>query len=323
MISLQNASRHVTNKLASSSRHKGVKNRTKAPRLKAVAPLLHRIIFGKERWFRSEAALNRHNLQERFLKEIVQQNQFEAVLDVNPALRFRTHSDPSFTTRRYAKDPGAMISTHEKSETLLCASAKSRLTEQGQLQPVGKLPDEVWTEDYPHCIANLGYAHVYEQNKIKESVQIPEGSTAEEKEQLKLNLIRKIEERLHTGSPITSTTTISLIDDYLKTWGAKDECIQIDAHKTNIVAPSYVAAMILFAASNKNIDEPKEYNWRKEYRESNGSDMSKMRKLLIQHGIEPEGKWTNRDRCAYYALVAAEHMLIGTTPVDTARIVKI
>ena len=322
MKSLQHAGRTVKNKPVSSYRNKGVKNRTLAPRLKEVAPSVHQLIFGKDKWFANQAALNRHNLRQRFLGEIVQQNQFEAILDVNPAKRFSHHSAPSFTTRRYAKRPCTMITTREQSDSLLSASAKSRLTEQGHLHPVGKLPDTIWTEDHPSSLANLGYVHVYELNKVKDSVPIPEGSSPENKAQLKLDLISKVEEKLHTGSPITSTTTNSLIDDYLKTWGDKDEHIKIDAHKTNIVSPSYVAAMILFAADHEKINAPTRNNWRKEYPESFGPDTEKMEKLLIQHGIDPNGKWTNRERCAYYALVAAEHMLIGTTPANTARIVK-
>jgi len=322
MKSLQHHTRTVKNKPVSSYRSKGVKNRTLAPRLKEAAPSIHRVIFGKDLWFPSQAALNRHNLRQRFLGEAVQQNQFEAILDANPANRFRNHSDPSFKTRRYATSPGVMISTREQSDSVLSAAAKSRLTEQGQLHPVGKLPHDVWTEDYPHSLANLGYAHVYELNKVKDSVAIPAGSTAEDKEQLRLDLISKVEQKLHTGSPITSTTINSLIDDYLKTWGVKGECIEIDAHQTNIVSPSYVASLIMYAASNEKIDAPTKNNWRKEYPESLGPDMKKMEKLLIQHGIDPDGKWTNRERCAYYALVAGEHMLIGTTPVNTARLVK-
>lgn len=329
MKPLQSVSRSVRSKPVRSNRIKGVKNKTLAPRLKEYAPSFHRILFGKDQWFPNQAALNRHNLQQRFLGEMVQQNQFESILDANPANRFRNHSDPGFTTRRYARDPEIMVTVrHEPDEKnsdrlIVSASAKSRLTEQGHLQPVGTLPTAVWTDDHPHQLANLGYAHVYETNKVKESISVKNGVTNEEIAQLKNELVNKIEARLSSGSPITSTTVHSLIDDYLKTWGPADQYIEIDAHKTNIISPSYLAALILFAASNDKIDAPGKNDWRTQYPEKMAPDTKKMEKLLIQHGIDPDGQWTKRERCAYFALVAAEHMLIGATPADAARIINL
>lgn len=323
MRALQHSRRIDKSKLIRSSKCKGVKEKTLAPLLKTIAPAIHRLIFGKERWFRNEAELNRHTLQQRFLGEIVQQNQFESIFDINPANRFRLHSCPTYTTRRYARNPGEMISVSEKPDSVLVASAKSYLTENGQLVPVGNLSLSVWTDDFPHCLANLSHAHINERNKIRGSVQLPDGATDAEKKRLRLDLLSKLEGKLPNGSPITSTTAgNSLIDKYLKTWGDKDEYIEIDVAKTNSFSSSYVAAMILFAAKNDDINVPKKNNWRKEYRESNGDDMQKMAKLLIKHGIDPDGKWTDRERSVYYALVANEHMLIGTTPACTARIVK-
>ena len=273
--------------------------------------------------------MHRHNLKQRFLGEVVQQNQFESILDANPAKRFCHHSAPQFTTRRYAKNPKLMLTINEKVDekntdiTIISASAKSQLTEQGQLKAVGALPSEVWTDTMPHCLANLGYAHVNETNKIKESASAQKGITDEKLDRLKMDLISKVEEKLYSGSPLTSTTVNSLIDDYLKTWGPNDEYIEIDAHKTNIVSPSYMAALILFAAHNDKIDAPAKNDWRTAYPENMAPDAAKMEKLLIQHGIDPNGEWTKRDRCAYFVLAAAEYMLIGATKTDVARIVNL
>lgn len=329
MRSLPNSSRAVANKPVRSSRYKGIKQNTRAPLLKTVAPALHRIIFGKDKPFRNEAALNRYILKERFLGELVQQNQFESLFDINPANRFRHHSSPTYTTRRYARNPGVMISVIEKPGSVLAASAKSCLTEKGQLLPVGYLPESVWTDDYPHSLAYLSYEHLNEKNKIKASVQLPEGATDEEKASSKLDLISEMKGKLCNGSPITSTTTgNSLIENNLNTWGENNEYIEIDAHKANSVSSSYIAALILFAAKsddakkNNDINKRKENNWRNHYLESNGTDMPKMATLLRQHGVDPDGKWTKRESSVYYALVADEHMLIGATPVGSARIVK-
>lgn len=329
MKSLQTVNRTTRYKPSSSSRNSGVKDQTRAPRLKEIAPSVHRIIFGKGIWFQNKAALNRHKLQQRFLAELVQQNQFESILDANPANRFCNHSEPGFTTRRYAKELEIMLTVKQQTDEkcpdhiIMSASAKSHLTEQGQLQAVGALPSAVWTEDYPHQLANLGYAHVYETNKVKESVVVKNGLTEEEIGQLKTELISKTAARLQSGSPMTSTTVNSLIDDYLKTWGLADQYIEIDAHKTNIISPSYVAALILFAAHNDKIDAPAKNDWRTHYPEKLAPDTRQMEKLLIQHGIDPNGKWTKRERCAYFALVAAEHMLVGATAADTARIINL
>ncbi len=329
MRSLQHSSRSANSKPVRSSTYKGVKQKTQAPLLKAVAPTLHQIIFGKEQWFPNEAALNRHKLKERFLGEVVQQNQFESIFDINPANRFRHHSSPTYTTRRYARNPGDMISVIEKPDSVLAASAKSCLTQKGHLLPVGNLPESVWTEDYPRSLAYLSYEHLNEKNKVKATGKLPESATDEEKARSKLDLMSKLEEELCSGSPITSTTTgNSLIEDNLKTWGENDEYIEVDAHSTNSVSSSYIAAMVLFAATsddtqkNNDINKPKENKWRKHFQESNGTDMPKMANLLLQHGVDPNGKWTDRERSVYYALVADEHMLIGTTPAGTARIVN-
>lgn len=329
MKPLQYVSRSVRSKPVRSNRIKGVKNKTLAPRLKAYAPSFHRILFGEDKCFPNQAALNRHNLKQRFLGELVQQNQFESILDANPANRFSNHSDPDFTTRRYAKNPEIMVTTRhgpdekDSDRIIVSASAKSYLTEQGHLQAVGALPTAVWMDDHPHQLANLAYAHVYETNKVKESMSVNNGVTHEEIVQLKLDLISQLEARLHTGSPMTSTTAFSLIDDYLKTWGPADQYIEIDVHKTNIISPSYLAALILFAAHHDKIDVQAKNDWRTQYPKEVAPDSKKMEKLLIQHGIDPDGPWTKRDRCAYFALVAAEHMLVGATPANAARIVNL
>lgn len=329
MRPLPNFSRAANNKPVRPSRYKGLKQKTRAPLLKTIAPGVHRFIFGREKPFRNEAALNRYILKERFLGEIVQQNQFESIFDINPANRFRNHSSPTYTTRRYARNPGDMISVIEKPGSVLAASAKSCLTEKGQLLPVGNLPESVWTDDYPNSLAYLSYEHLNEKNKVKASVQLAEGATDEEKAASRLDLISKLEGELCNGSPITSTTTgNSLIENNLKTWGENDEYIEIDAHETNVISSKYIAALVLFAAKhddakkNNDINKRKENNWRKHYLESNGTDMPTMANLLRQHGVDPDGKWTKRESSVYYALVADEHMLIGATPAGTARIVN-
>lgn len=328
MRPIPNFSRAYRNKQVR-SRYKGLKQNPRAPLLKTVAPAVHRIIFGKNKLFRNEAALNRYKLKERFLGELVQQNQFESILDINPANRFQNHSSPIYTTRRYDGKPGDMISITEKPGSVIAATAKSCLTEKGQLLSVGNLPESVWTDDFPQSLAYLAYEHLNEMNKVKANAQLPEGATDEEKVGSKLDLIRKIEGELCNGSPITSTTTgNSLIENNLKTWGENNEYIEIDAHKTNVVSSQYIAAIVLFAAKNddtkknNDINKHKENNWRKRYLESNGTDMPKMANLLRQHGVDPDGKWTKRESSVYYALVADEHMLIGATPAGTARIVK-
>jgi hypothetical protein len=206
---------------------------------------------------------------------------------------------------------------------IVTASAKSCLTRQGHLQAVGVLPADIWTDDFPDQLANLGYAHINETNKVRESVSIKNDLADEELAQLKIDLISNVETKLRSGSPMTSTTAASLIDDYLKTWGPTYEYIAVDAHKTNIISPSYIAALILFAAEGDELKAPAKNDWRTQYPEKMAPDKMKMKKLLIQHGIDPDGKWTKRERGAFYALVAAEHMLIGTTPPNVARIVNV
>lgn len=251
MRPLPNFSRAANNKPVRPSRYKGLKQKTRAPLLKTIAPGVHRFIFGREKPFRNEAALNRYILKERFLGEVVQQNQFESIFDINPANRFRNHSSPTYTTRRYARNPGDMISIIEKPGSVLAASAKSCLTEKGQLLPVGNLPESVWTDDYPNSLAYLSYEHLNEKNKVKASVQLAEGATDEEKAASRLDLISKLEGELCNGSPITSTTTgNSLIENNLKTWGENDEYIEIDAHETNVISSKYIAALVLFAAKH-------------------------------------------------------------------------
>jgi hypothetical protein len=43
---------------------------------------------------------------------------------------------------------------------------------------------------------------------------------------------------------------------------------------------------------------------------------------LIAHGIDPNGEWTQREKIAFYALVADEYLILGVTPPNTAKIVK-
>lgn len=336
MLSLSHAARsklhHRTDKknsikkTARSMQSNVVTTPTLAPRLKNVSPWIHQLIFGKGMSFPSQAALNRHNLHQRYLGELVQNNQFEEILDASPVKRYKNHSAPGFKTRRYDKKPFNTIVSRIESrstseERSIVSMAKSRLSEDGKLVPVGTLPAEIWNEDIPFQLANLIYAHVYSTNKLRAIAQVPVDAGDDQIEQLILNLEAEISEKLSSGSPCTSTTSNPVMSAELESWGEPGKYIEVDANNVNILSPSYLTALILFAAFDIKINEPAINKWRIKY-ESNPAEVLRMESLLIQHGIEPDGQWTNRDRCAYLALLADEYTLIGTTPLNTAKNVK-
>lgn len=307
----------------------GVKSLPTMPLLKRVSPRIHELAFGEERLHASHADMNRENLRMRFVGELTQRAQFETILDVNPAHRFDLHTEPGYRTRRYDLDPEALLVTQTKPEvtagaasSVLSVYAKSRVTAQGHLEPVAALSSDIWEESAPLRLADLVYAHVYGTNKPKATAKLATDMTPEQRAALESELREAVNAKLNAGSPLTSTTRHSLIDDFLQSWGAPGKHVSIDADRVNIVSPSYLAALILFVASDKKADAKVDFDWRTKFAEMNGQDEQKMAGILEAHGIDPDGPWTRREHCAFYALVAAEYMVIGVTPEGSARQVE-
>lgn len=302
----------------------GAKHQTPMPWLKTSIPLAHQCIFGPDRAYLNASDRYREQFRQRFIGELTQRNQFECILDANPAHRFDLHTEPGYRTRRYDRQPDVMITAQTRPHPTdpdcysLSVCAKSRLAEYGQLEPVAPISSDIWEEDSPIKLAALVYAHVYSTNKPKASASLSTTTTSEERERMESVLRETVQRKCAAGSPLTSTTLNSYIDDFLRAWGKPDTYISVEADRVHMVSPTYLAALILFVASDENADTLIKFDWRKDFAKANGKDEYKMAALLEAHGVNPNGQWTNRDRCAYFALVAAEHMVIGVTPEGTA-----
>lgn len=192
----------------------------------------------------------------------------------------------------------------------------------GDFDPIfGALPG-------PDVMANLIFWHVFGKNKLWESLTLAAPLSEEEAASYTQDLRQRIVDnfkREGLGSPFISATVNPPMGNKLQEWGVAGEYIEIDADAVNVITPTQAVGLVLYRANDAALSEPAKCNWRqmdRYFEEPYGEAANQFAAVLTQHGINPEGPWTVRERAAFFILVTDEHFIIGETPEGAARIVR-
>ncbi len=300
---------------------------------------IYKLLYGTPSVFGSEVEKNRHELKENFLRFVHQQNYAEELRDVNPSQRLFNGSDDGFKVKRQDKRPFVKVtekiypnkSREELSgasgskvyPNIFSCSSKSTLTEEGKLIPVSATDLAIYGEKFPTKLANFVFAHVANTNKASAKRGFEEDASQEIGDVIKNDMFNELSLKEQKASPFTSAFFDTPRKELFNKWGAADEVIEIDLSNTQYLSPTYIVSLILFAADFPGADEKISYKWRDSDKNSwNEESLKATEKLLIAHGIDPNGEWTQREKIAFYALVADEYLIVGVTPPNTAKIVK-
>lgn len=324
------------------------------PGMRQRYPTLHKVLFGAEMVFDSQHERAYHDSKMRFCVRQTQQSMFENGMDYSSDHRYRGLLKSTLNTTH--PDHGiaapALLQTHllryDKQEQTQFASsvtevsagkrtvhvyAKSMVDQQaGRLLSVRAAPVELWLEPDPETLAELVFRHVYEKSKIVETSDLPAEATQDEVDAEVGRLGEKLTQRIHAGtaldagSPIISTTTEAPpMAEKLEEWGKPNQHIEIDADQVHVLTTTQAVDLILHHCTHPDVYKPAKCNWREITRFFSSPDGAPARafaKLLESKGIPPNGPWTVRERTAFFLLVANEHMLLGSTPAGSVRVIS-
>ena len=327
---------------------------TPYPEMRQRYPTAHKILFGTGQEFDSSHELAYHESKMRFCVRQTQQSMFENGMDYSSHQRYKgllksplntTHErhgssvpEPMHThLLRYDKQEHtpfahAVAEANGKKKTLHVYAKSMVDVQAGRLLSVRAAPVEIWLEPEPEMLAELVFRHVYEKSKVGESVELPADATdddiAAEVGKLGEKLSRRVNagSALDAGSPIISTTTEAPpMAEKLEAWGKPNQHIEIDADQVHVLTTTQAVDLILHHCTNPEVYKPAKCNWRDIPRFFTSPDCPAavaFEKLLESKGIPPDGPWTIRERTAFFLLVANEHMLLGSTPRGSVRIIK-
>ena len=300
---------------------------------------VNKLLYGTLPVFGSEIEKNRHELKENFLRFVHQQNYAEQHRDVNPSQRLFNGSDDGFKVTRQDKSPfikaPERIIPNDSKEELLGASgskvyeniigyfSKSMLDKEGRVIPVSATNLAVYTEKFPTELANKVFAHVASLNKAFTKRGFDKNVSLEIGDAIKNDMFNELSLKEEKASPFTSASFDTPRKNLFSKWGAADEFIEIDLSKVQYLSPTYIVALILFATDCPEANQKTSYKWRDSKKELwDDQSLQATEKLLVAHGIDPNGEWTEREKIAFYALVADEYLILGVTQPNTAKIVK-
>ncbi len=347
-------SRAVRRQIATrSQRTEAFRTPTPYPAMQQRYPVAHKILFGTGQVFGSAHELAYHESKMRFCVRQTQQSMFENGMDFGSHHRYKglLKSPLNTTHHAHGRDGTGPLHTHllryDKQEHTPFASsvtevkdekktlhvyAKSMVDAQaGRLLSVRAVPVDIWLEPDPELLAELVFRHVYEKSKVVESAELPadanEDAIDSEVRRLGEKLARRVNAgtALDAGSPIISTTTEAPpMAEKLEEWGKPDQYIEIDADQVHVLTTTQAVDLILHHCTNPEVYQPAKCNWRDIPRFFSSPDCPSavaFEKLLESKGIPPNGPWTVRERTAFFLLVANEHMLLGSTPPGSVRVV--
>jgi|GEM_PF-4851178 len=300
---------------------------------------IYKLLYGAPPVFGSEIEKNRHELKENFLRFVHQQNYAEEHRDVNPLQRLFNGSNDGFKVTRQDKSPyiktPEIIIPNDSKEELLGASGlkvyenifsfffKKLLNKEGQVIPVSATNLAVYGEKFPTELANKVFAHVASLNKAFTKRGFDKNVSLEIGGAIKNDIFNELSLKEEKASPFTSASFDTPRKNLFSKWGAADEFIEIDLSKSQYLSPTYIVSLILFATDCPEANQKTSYKWRDSKKELwDDQSLQATEKLLVAHGIDPNGEWTEREKIAYYTLIADEYLILGVTPPDTAKIVK-
>ncbi len=261
----------------------------------------------------------------------LQQELFADLQGSSPVQRLAREWDSSTPVIRYDREPASNISSWTRPDRKdpdvlwLMGGIKSMLNDAGQVIPPGVLPAVVWEEQAPVTLANLAYEHVMSINKPRFQHRMPEGATPEQVAAVREQKREELGAANGKGSPLTSFTSRPPMDNMLAAWGAAGQCIALQGQAANLIGPYRLAWMILEFANVAGIDDPVDFAWREDrgcFPDPGCDGVRKMERILTDIGIDPDGKWTRREKAVFYVLVADEHLLVGAPPAGAAAVVE-
>ncbi len=307
--------------------------------LEKLKAKFHNFLYGTPLIFGSEIEKNRHELKENFLRFVHQQNYAEEHRDVNPSQRLFNGSNDGFKVTRqdkspYVKTPEIIIPNDSKEELLGASGlkvyenifscfSKSTLNKEGQVIPVSATNLAVYDEKFPAELANKVFAHEASLNKAFVKRGFEKDASQEIGGAIKNDIFNELSLKEEKASPFTSASFDTPRKNLFSKWGAADEFIEIDLSKVQYLSPTYIVSLILFATDCPEANQKTSYKWRDSKKELwDDQSLQATEKLLVAHGIDPNGEWTEREKIAFYALVADEYLILGVTQPNIAKIVK-
>ena len=309
-----------------------------------IAVMLNIFLYGTPPKFTTEHEKNYYERNLAFCGSIVSRISAEQDWDSNPENRFISCFDENLKVKRYDKKPEDKIIFRDNLnnskkyligpegkkiyKNIVTNFSKSVLDAQGRIIPINKLSMDIFTEHFPIMLANFVYKHVADTNKA--SIQrgydfnLDKECTAQDRS----NMLSELEQMEKTASSLTSASRNATRPELFMAWGRPGEYIEIDTAKVRILSPSQIVNLILYAANDEHASKPAQngdgskFKW-VEHKKNlwNEKSLKDTEKSLIDHGIDPNGDWTEREKTAYYTLIAGEWLVVGATPEHVARII--
>jgi hypothetical protein len=309
-----------------------------------IAVMLNIFLYGTPPKFKTEHEKNYYYRSLAFFASIASRISAEQDFDSSPENRFISCFDEDLKVKRYDKKPEDKIMWRNDPNNskkilkgpqdekiyqyILTCFSKSFLDTQGKIIPVNNLSLDIFTEFFPNELANFVYKHVADTNKAVVQRGYEIDSDPEHVSLNRSNMLSELERMEKRASPLTSASHNATRPELFMAWGKPGEHKEIDTAKVRILSTSQIVNLILFAANDEHaykeakFGNGSKFNWREHDKHLwNEKSLKDTEKALIEHGIDPNGDWTEREKTAYYTLIAGEWLVLGATQKDVARII--
>jgi hypothetical protein len=303
-----------------------------------MAAMLNTFLYGTPPKFKTEHEKNYYDRSLAFFASIASRTSAEQDWDSNPENRFISCFDEDLKVKRYDKNPEVKNifrsnrnnsnktlsgpKGEERYPNIITYFSKSVVDSQGKIIPVSALNPDIFSEPFPKVLANIVYKHVADTNKAVVQRGYEFDSDLEHTSLNRSNMLIELEQKEKKASPLTSASLNTTRPELFMAWGKPGEYIEIDTAKVRILLPSQIVNLILFAANDEHANQKTSFKWREHKKELwDEKSLQETEKLLIEHGIDPNGDWTEREKTAYYTLIAGEWLVIGATPEEVARVI--
>lgn len=312
--------------------------------LEKLKAKFHKFLYGEKNLNESTHKKNLIDRQIAFCGSLASRISAEQDWDSSPENRFISCFDPELKVRRYDKKPEDKIMfrkdpNNSKKELIGPQGkkiypnvhtyfSKSLLDEKGRIIPVNNLFLDVFTEHFPITLANIVYKHVADTNKAVVQRGYEFDSDQEISSLDRSKMLSELDGLEKKASPLTSASLDATRPALFMAWGKPDQYIEIDPTKIRILSPSQIVNLILYVANDEHaykeakFGDRSKFNWKEHDKNIwDEKSLKDTEKALIDHGIDPDGDWTEREKTAYYTLIAGEWLVVGVTQEDVARIV--
>lgn len=312
--------------------------------LEKLKAKFHIFLYGEKN---ANESMHKKNLIDRqivFCGSLASRISAEQDWDSSPENRFISSFDPELKVSRYDKKPEDKIMfrkdpNNSKKEltgpqgkkiypNVHTYFSKSLLDEKGRIIPVNNLNIDIFTEHFPITLANLVYKHVADTNKAVVQRGYELDSDQEISSLDRSKMLSDLDGLEKKASPLTSASLNATRPALFMAWGKPDQYIEIDPTKVRILSPSQIVNLILYAANDEHAQKEarfgdgKKFKWVEHKKDLwDEKSLKDTERTLIDHGIDPNGDWTEREKTAYYTLIAGEWLIVGATQEDVARII--